>query len=99
LAEDDLDGFVRFTQAAGHKLQIVGDDLLVSHAPLLREAVGNARVALVLLRTRSLRSHTPSERPSDKAQRSSLMKDLMSNEQKRRAKAEAVLVERVAAAE
>ena len=30
LAEDDLDGFARFTRAAGHKLQIVGDDLLVS---------------------------------------------------------------------
>ena len=32
LAEDDAEGFARFTQAAGDRLQIVGDDFLVSHA-------------------------------------------------------------------
>jgi enolase len=50
LAEDDLDGFVRFTQAAGPKLQIVGDDLLVSHAPLLREAAAAGAANCVLLK-------------------------------------------------
>jgi enolase len=50
LAEDDLDGFARFTQAAGHKLQIVGDDLLVSHAPLLREAAVAGAANCVLLK-------------------------------------------------
>jgi enolase len=50
LAEDDLDGFVRFTRAAGHRMQIVGDDLLVSHAPLLREAAAAGAANCVLLK-------------------------------------------------
>ena len=50
LAEDDLEGFARFTQAAGRKLQIVGDDLLVSHAPLLREAAAAGAANCVLLK-------------------------------------------------
>ena len=50
LAEDDLDGFARFTRAAGHRLQIVGDDLLVSHAPLVREAAERGAANTVLLK-------------------------------------------------
>jgi enolase len=50
LAEDDLDGFARFTRAVGDKLQIVGDDLLVSHAPLLREAAAAGAANCVLLK-------------------------------------------------
>jgi enolase len=50
LAEDDLDGFVRFTRAAGRKLQIVGDDLLVSNAALLREAAAAGAANCVLLK-------------------------------------------------
>ena len=50
LAEDDLAGFVRFTQAAGHRLQIVGDDLLVSHAPLVRQAAALGAANTVLLK-------------------------------------------------
>lgn len=38
LAEDDAAAFARFTAAVGEKLQVVGDDLLVSDAALLREA-------------------------------------------------------------
>jgi enolase len=50
LAEDDLDGFARFTQSAGQRLQIVGDDLLVSHAPLVREAAAAGAANCVLLK-------------------------------------------------
>jgi enolase len=50
LAEDDLEGFARFTRAAGHKLQIVGDDLLVSHAPLLHQAAAAGAANCVLLK-------------------------------------------------
>ncbi|HRH89198.1 MAG TPA: phosphopyruvate hydratase [Rubrivivax sp.] len=50
LAEDDLDGFVRFTRAAGHRLQIVGDDLLVSHAALVRQAARAGAANGVLLK-------------------------------------------------
>jgi len=50
LAEDDTEGFVRFTQAAGRKLQIVGDDFLVSSAALLREAAAAGAANAVLLK-------------------------------------------------
>jgi len=50
LAEDDLDGFARFTQAVGQKVQVVGDDLLVSHAPLVREAAARGAANCVLLK-------------------------------------------------
>jgi enolase len=50
LAEDDLDGFARLTRVAGGRLQIVGDDLLVSHAPMLRQAVAAGAANCVLLK-------------------------------------------------
>ena len=50
LAEDDIEGFVRFTRAAGQRVQIVGDDLLVSHAPLLRQAAALGAANTVLLK-------------------------------------------------
>jgi enolase len=43
LAEDDTDGFIAITSAVGRKVQIVGDDFLVSDADRLRDAaVGRA---------------------------------------------------------
>jgi enolase len=43
LAEDDTDGFIAITSAIGQKVQIVGDDFLVSDADRLRDAaVGRA---------------------------------------------------------
>ena len=50
LAEDDAAGFARFTRAVGHKLQIVGDDLLVSQAALVREAAAIGAANAVLLK-------------------------------------------------
>jgi len=50
LAEDDAQGFARFTQAMGHKVQIVGDDFLVSHAPLVRQAAAIGAANTVLLK-------------------------------------------------
>ena len=50
LAEDDVAGFARFTRAAGHRLQIVGDDLLVSQASLVREAAAIGAANAVLLK-------------------------------------------------
>jgi enolase len=50
LGEDDSAGFVRFTRAAGHRLQIVGDDFLVSDAPLVREAAALGAANTVLLK-------------------------------------------------
>jgi len=50
LAEDDADAFARFTRAAGQRVQIVGDDLLVSSAPLVRQAAANGAANAVLLK-------------------------------------------------
>jgi enolase len=49
LAEDDAEAFALFTRAVGHRLQIVGDDLLVSHAPLVQQAaaLGAANAAML----------------------------------------------------
>jgi enolase 1/2/3 len=38
LAEHDAAGFPRFTKAVGHRVQIVGDDFLVTDAGRLRRA-------------------------------------------------------------
>ena len=50
LAEDDLVGFSRFTKAIGHRLQIVGDDFLVSNSSLIREAAKLGAANTVLLK-------------------------------------------------
>ena len=50
LAEDDAEGFARFTRAAPAALQIVGDDFLVSSADLLREAAAAGAANSVLLK-------------------------------------------------
>ena len=50
LAEDDPVGFARFTQAIGHRLQIVGDDFLVSNSSLIREAANLGAANTVLLK-------------------------------------------------
>ena len=50
LAEDDMAGFARFTQAVGGRVQVVGDDLLVSSADLVREAAVHGAANCVLLK-------------------------------------------------
>jgi enolase len=50
LAEDDLAGFVAFTRAVGDKVQIVGDDFLVSDADRLRDAAAAGAANTVLLK-------------------------------------------------
>ena len=50
LVEDDLDGFARFTQAVGQSVQVVGDDLLVSDAALVRAAAARGAANSVLLK-------------------------------------------------
>jgi enolase len=50
LAEDDFDGFARFTRAAPDGLQVVGDDLLVTDARLVRAAAAAGAANAVLLK-------------------------------------------------
>ena len=50
LAEDDADGFAAFTRAVGRKVQIVGDDFLVSDAARVRDAAALGAANTVLLK-------------------------------------------------
>jgi enolase len=50
LAEDDAAAFARFTRAVGHRLQVVGDDFLVSSADLVNEAAAAGAANAVLLK-------------------------------------------------
>jgi enolase len=50
LSEDDAQGFRRFTAAFGEKLQIVGDDLLVTSAERVREAAAARACNAVLIK-------------------------------------------------
>jgi enolase len=50
LGEDDVEGFARFTRAAGARIQVVGDDLLVSDATLVRDAAACGAANTVLLK-------------------------------------------------
>ena len=50
LAEDDPVAFARFTAAVGQRLQVVGDDFLVSDATLLRQAAAAGAANTVLLK-------------------------------------------------
>ena len=49
LAEDDAQGMRRFTQAFGSRVQVVGDDFLVTRADLIEQAAaaGNCNTALI----------------------------------------------------
>lgn len=50
LAEDDPEGFAAFTRAVGDKVQIVGDDFLVSDAARVRDAAAHGAANTVLLK-------------------------------------------------
>jgi enolase len=50
LAEDDPVAFALFTRAVGEKVQVVGDDFLVSDAALLRQAAADGAANAVLLK-------------------------------------------------
>ena len=50
LAEDDAAGFRRFTAAFGARVQVVGDDLLVTDAARVREAAASGAVTAALIK-------------------------------------------------
>jgi enolase len=50
LAEDDRDGMIRFMRAAGSKVQVVGDDSIVTDAKRIRAAAVNGACNAVLLK-------------------------------------------------
>ena len=50
LSEDDADGFAAFTQAVGARMQIVGDDFLVTEAARIRAAAAQGAANTVLIK-------------------------------------------------
>ena len=50
LTEDDVDGFIAFTRAYGQKIQVVGDDFLVTEAARVRDAAGKGAANTVLIK-------------------------------------------------
>jgi enolase len=50
VAEDDTEGMIAFTKAAGAKVQVIGDDYLVTNAARVREASANKACNAVLIK-------------------------------------------------
>ncbi len=50
LAEDDAEGLARFTRAVGHRVQIIGDDFLVTHAGRVQAAAARGACNAVLVK-------------------------------------------------
>ena len=44
LAEDDREGWIAFTRAARHRVQVIGDDLLVTNAQRVEDAAADGSV-------------------------------------------------------
>jgi enolase len=50
VAEDDAEGFRRFTKAFGARVQVVGDDFLVTNAERINQAAASAEVTAALIK-------------------------------------------------
>ena len=70
LAEDDERGMIAFTRAAGDRLQIVGDDFLVTNASLVREAAAKGACNAVLIKPNQAGTVTETLEALEAAQRS-----------------------------
>lgn len=49
-AEDDWDGWIKFTERLGHKIQIVGDDLFVTNTQKLAEGIERKAANSILIK-------------------------------------------------
>jgi enolase len=68
-AEDDKEGFRRFTAAVGDRVQIVGDDLLVTNAALVEQAARDKLVTCVLIKPNQAGTISETRAAIDAAQR------------------------------
>ncbi len=50
LGEDDADGLARFTRAVGHRVQVIGDDFLVTNASLVESGAAAGACNAVLIK-------------------------------------------------
>jgi enolase len=71
-AEDDPEGFRRFTKAVGGKVQVVGDDFLVTDAARVSKAAQDRLVNCVLVKPNQAGTMTEALAAFDAAQREGL---------------------------
>jgi len=69
LAEDDAEGMKKFTAAAGHKVQIIGDDFLVTNANRVRAAADAGACNAVLIKPNQAGTVTETKAALDAAKR------------------------------
>ncbi|MBM0637233.1 phosphopyruvate hydratase [Campylobacter sp. VicNov18] len=69
LAEDDLEGWVKLTEALGDKIQLVGDDLFVTNEDILREGIIKKMANAVLIKPNQIGTVTQTMRTVRLAQR------------------------------
>jgi enolase len=72
LAEDDSEGFRRFTAAYGSKVQVVGDDILVTSAARVRQAAAARDCTAVLVKPNQAGTITETRAALDAAREGSL---------------------------
>ena len=72
LAEDDPDGFRRFTEAYGQRVQVVGDDFLVTNAGRVRDAAASGACTAVLVKPNQAGTITETKAAVDAAKASGL---------------------------
>jgi enolase len=67
LAEDDPDGFRRFTEAFGGKVQVIGDDFLVTNASRIRKAAAARECNAALIKPNQAGTITETQEALDAA--------------------------------
>ena len=68
-AEDDIDGMRSMTELLGHRMQIIGDDFFVTHAPRIRERAGQGACNAVLIKPNQVGTVTETRQALDEANR------------------------------
>ena len=56
MAEDDWDGWIKLVRAVGDKVQIVGDDLLVTNVELVQQAIDRKAATSLLCKVNQIGS-------------------------------------------
>ncbi len=70
MAEEDWDGWKKLTDAIGHKVQLVGDDLLVTNTKILQRGIDNGVANSILIKVNQIGTVTETINAVQLAQRS-----------------------------
>ena len=68
-AEDDVEGFRRFTASVGDRVQVIGDDLLVTNAALVERAAEQRSVNAVLIKVNQAGTFTEAKEACEAGKR------------------------------